>query len=96
MFEGRHLKISSQRRKGKRSSYYDAKRCKDKEQYKMGAAVLLFSSKKLSRKGSKLEQNWIGPYHIHEALPKGTYRLCNPENGNVLAQKINIDHFGLL
>ena len=68
----------------RQKKYYDAKHCKDKEQYKVGAAVLLLNSNKLSRKGSELEQNWIGPYHIHEVLPKGTYRLCNPENGNVL------------
>ena len=28
--------------------YYDAKHCKDKEQYKVGAEVLLLNSKKLS------------------------------------------------
>ena len=79
----------------RQKKYYDAKHCKDKEQYKVGAAVLLLNSKKLSRKDSKLEQNWIGPYHIHEVLSKGTYRLCNPENGNVLAQKVNMTRLKL-
>ena len=79
----------------RQKKYYDTKHCKDKEQYKVGAAVLLLNSKKLSRRGSKLEQNWMGPYHIHEVLPKGTYRLCNPENGNVLAQKINMTRLKL-
>ena len=52
--------------------YYDAKHCKDKDKYEVGAAVLLKNSKKLSRKGSKLEPNWTGPYHIYEAAGKNT------------------------
>jgi hypothetical protein len=28
---------------------------------------------------SKLESPWVGPYLIHEAIPGGAYRLCNPE-----------------
>lgn len=79
----------------RQKKYYDAKHCKDKEQYKVGASVLMLNSKKLSRKGSKLEPNWIGPYSIHEVLPKGTYRLCNPETGKVLAQKINMTRLKL-
>ena len=40
----------------RQKKYYDAKHCKDKEPYKVGAAVLLLNSKKLSKKGSKLER----------------------------------------
>ena len=79
----------------RQKKYYDAKHCKDKEKYKVGAQVTLLNSKKLSRKGSKLEPTWIGPYSIHEVLPKGTYRLLNQESGKVLAQKINMTRLKL-
>jgi hypothetical protein len=29
----------------------------------------------------KLESPWEGPYLIHEAIPGGTYRLCDPKTG---------------
>ncbi len=60
----------------RQKTYYDAKHCKDKEMYTVGAALLVRNSKKISRKGSKLEPNWLGPYHIHEANGKNTYRIC--------------------
>ncbi|KAL5517173.1 hypothetical protein EMCRGX_G002666 [Ephydatia muelleri] len=49
------------------------------------------NSKKLSKKGSKMEHNWTGPYLIHEVLSKGTYRLSKPNPPfQVLAQKYNM------
>ena len=56
--------------------------------------MLLRNSKKLSKKGSKMEPNWIGPYVIHEVLYKGTYRLSQVKNktNKVLAQKFNISY----
>eukprot|EP00731_Ephydatia_muelleri_P008396 Em0004g734a len=49
------------------------------------------NSKKLSKKGSKMEPNWTGPYLIHEVLSKGTYRLSKPNPPfQVLAQKYNM------
>ncbi|KAL5503548.1 hypothetical protein EMCRGX_G010513 [Ephydatia muelleri] len=49
------------------------------------------NSKKLSKKGSKMEPNWTGPYLIHEVLSKGTYRLSKPNPSfQVLAQKYNM------
>ncbi|KAL5477394.1 hypothetical protein EMCRGX_G024189 [Ephydatia muelleri] len=49
------------------------------------------NSKKHSKKGSKMEPNWTGPYLIHEVLSKGTYRLSKPNPPfQVLAQKYNI------
>jgi hypothetical protein len=30
---------------------------------------------------SKLESPWEGPYLVHEAIPGGAYRLCNPKTG---------------
>ena len=48
----------------RQKKYYDTKHCKDKAQYKVGSLVLLFNSKKHSKKGLKLEPNWTGPYVI--------------------------------
>ena len=54
----------------KQKMYYDKKHCKDKEKYTVGVLVLVRNSKKLSRKGSKLEPDWSEPYVIHEDLQK--------------------------
>ena len=68
--------------------YYDAAHNIDKGQYKVGAVVLLRNSKKLTKKGSKMEPKWIGPYAVHEVLSKGTCRLSWVKKPNkVLAQK---------
>ena len=64
--------------------------CKDREKYKAGTLVLIKNSKKLSKKGSKMEPNWTGPY-IHEVLSKGTYRLSKPNPPfKVQARKYNM------
>ena len=39
----------------------------------VGDNVLLQNTKKLSRKGSKYEQSWRGPYEIAERAGKGRY-----------------------
>ena len=76
--------------------YYDAAHNIDKGQYKVGAVVLLRKSKKLTKKGSKMEPNWIGPYVVHEVLSKGTCRLSQVKKPNkVLAQKFNISRLKL-
>ena len=50
--------------------------------------MLLRNSKKLTKKGSKMEPKWIGPYAVHEVLSKGTCRLSQVKKPNkVLAQK---------
>ena len=73
--------------------YYDATHNIDKGQYKVGAVVLLRNSKKLTKKGSKMEPNWIGPYQV---LSKGTCRLSQAKKPNkVLAQKFNISQLKL-
>ena len=70
--------------------YYDQVR-KDREKYKVRTLVLINNSKKLSKKGSKMQPNWTGPYLIHEVLSKGTYRLSKPNPPfQVLAQKYNM------
>ena len=69
---------------------YDAKHCKDKAKYKVGTLVLVKNSWKLTCKGSKMDPNWLGPYHIHEVLNKGTFRLSQVKDGKVLAQLYNM------
>ena len=39
-----------------------------KDNDKVGAVVLLRNNKKLTKRGSKMEPNWIGPYVVHEVL----------------------------
>lgn len=77
--------------------YYDAKHCKDKEKYEVGTLVLLKNSKKLSRKGSKMEQNWTGPYRIHEVTGKNTFRLscCRGSEEKILKTLVNITRLKL-
>ncbi|KAL5471089.1 hypothetical protein EMCRGX_G029165 [Ephydatia muelleri] len=76
---------------GRQKVYYDQIHCKDRELYEVGTLVLLKNSKKLTKKGSKMEPNWTGPYLIHEVLSKGTYRLSHPNPPfKVLAQKYNM------
>lgn len=75
---------------GRQKKNYDAKHSNDREKYRVGALVLVRNSKKLSRKGSKMEQNWSGPYHINEIVGKGTYRLRNREDNGVLRTLFNI------
>ena len=82
-----NIQAAQERQKG----YYDAKHGKDKSKYRVGELVLVKNSKKLSRKGSKMEPNWHGPYRIHEVLGKGTFKLCNVDDSNkVLAQIYNM------
>ena len=51
-----NIQAAQERQKG----YYDAKHGKDKSKYQVGELVLVKNSKKLSRKGSKMEPNWHG------------------------------------
>ena len=75
---------------------YDAKHAKDKSKYKVGILVWVKNSKKLSRKGSKLEKNWLGPYRICEVIGKGTFRLCNRNDcSTVLATTYNMTRLKL-
>ena len=69
---------------------YDAKHCSEKL-FKVGIQVLIKNSKKLSRKGSKMEPNWTGPYKICQILKKNTFRLCYVNDCNKkLKQVYNI------
>lgn len=82
----KNIEVAQARQK----KYYDAKHCKDRGKYKVGALVLLKNSKKLSRKGSKMEQNWSGPYLIHDIVGKNTYRLCNRRDNKILRNLVNM------
>ena len=70
--------------------YYDAKHSKDKSCYKVGALVLVKNARKLTRKGSKLEPNWTGPYQIAEVVGRGTFRLCHQDDNSKVLSTIYI------
>ena len=42
-----------------------------------------------------MDPNWLGPYHIHEVLNKGTFRLSQVKDGKVLAQLYNMTQLKL-
>ncbi len=87
-----NIQVAQKRQKG----YYDAKHGKDKQLYRVGKLVLVRNCKKLSRKGSKMEPNWSGPYRIHEVLSKGTFKLSNVQDSKkVLAQVYNMTRLKL-
>ena len=48
----------------RQKTYYDKLHSADKLSYKVGTLVLLKNCKKDTKKGSKMEQNWSGPYAI--------------------------------
>ncbi|KAK3587098.1 hypothetical protein CHS0354_023553 [Potamilus streckersoni] len=52
--------------------YYDSKL--KPSQFKVGDRVLLHNTRKLTRKGGKLNPLWSGPYAIQEVLKSGCYR----------------------
>ena len=47
----------------------------------MGQVVLVKNMKKLSKKGDKMDPNWIGPYEVAKCLCKNNYHLRR-RNGN--------------
>ena len=51
----------------------------------MGQVVLVKNMKKLSKKGDKMDSNWIGPYEVAECL-ENNYHLRR-RNGNKLLLK---------
>ena len=70
-----HCKIFRKLKNVKKKAY-DAKHCSENQLFKVGIQVFIRNSKKLSRKGSKMEPNWTGPYKICQILKKNTFRLC--------------------
>lgn len=87
-----NIQVAQERQK----KYFHAKHCKDKSKYSVGSLVLLLNSRKLSKKGLKMEPDWTGPYAIHEVMSKGTYRLCDPtDSSKVLPQIYNMSRLKL-
>ena len=52
--------------------------------------VLLRNSQRDGRKGSKLQQRWLGPYKVQESVGKGVYKLLNPSTGKALKKVVNV------
>ena len=53
----------------------DAKHNDFTSDFTVGSLVLVLNSRKLSRKGGKMEPLWHGPYRIHEDLGKDCFKL---------------------
>ena len=54
----------------KQKKYYEMRRAKGYKSFdsKIGMKVLVKNNKKQGRKGSQLEEDWLGPYDIHSIL----------------------------
>ena len=57
--------------------------------FKIGMKVLVKNNKKQGRKGSRLEEDWLGPYVIHSILDNC---VKVSRNGKVLENKIALIH----
>ena len=75
--------------------HYDEKHENNKQKYKIGTLVMIQNSKKLTRKGSKLEHNWSKPYKIAEILSKDTVKLVETDNSKALKQIYNVSRLKL-
>ncbi|XP_053385075.1 uncharacterized protein LOC128550298 [Mercenaria mercenaria] len=71
--EGASMNIKTSQSKQKK--YYDAAVHSEDEVFKVGDQVLVHNTRKVTRKGGKLDVKWKGPYHITKASGKGTYFL---------------------
>src|SRR6266498_2857741 len=56
--------------------------------FKVGEKVLYYKAIKDKQWTGKLEENWKGPYYIHEILLNGAYKLKDDE-GNIMRVPIN-------
>jgi hypothetical protein len=50
------------------------------DKIKKGDKVLLFNARKSSRKGSKMEKSWKGPYEVHDISDMGVATLTQLED----------------
>ena len=86
--------VNSAKEKMKRRA--DAKHNDFTSDFTVGSLVLVLNSKKLSRKGGKMEPLWHGPHRIHEDLGKGCFKLCLVDDcSKILAQKYNVQRLKL-
>lgn len=67
--------------------YHDAK-IKVEVIFKIGEKVLLFKAHKDKTHTGKLENNWMGPYWIHDDLGNGSYKL-KTEDGKIFKKAQN-------
>jgi hypothetical protein len=70
------------------------KRIMTETRIQVGDKVLRYNARKVSRKGSKMETNWLGPYIVHNINEKGVTTLVNERNQK-LASKYNVKHLKL-
>lgn len=58
--------------------------------FKVGDLILKRNVRKLSRKGDRLQSDWLGPYVIRDISDKGQVALQEPDNGRELTVRVNI------
>lgn len=75
----------------KQKKYYDLKNSKGYKSFsfEVGMKVLMKNCRKRRRKGSRLEEDWLGPYEIHSFSSNFVELL---HNGKVLKNKISVTH----
>ena len=59
------------------------------ENFKVGSLVLRMNMKQQLRKGSKLEDKWLGPYRVLDVTQYGCCKLACVRTGVVLKAKVN-------
>ena len=64
------------------------KRYKKKQNFKIGEKVLYYNAAKEKQWTGKLEEKWKGPYHIHEVLIHGSYKIKD-QTGKILKTPVN-------
>ena len=63
-------------------------------EFSIGTEVLVENTADKQRKGGKLNQAWLGPYTISDAIGKGVYELKNKKE-DVIRNKVNINRLKL-
>src|SRR5579862_4540425 len=80
---------------------YHDQRIKIKEKFELGDKVLYYKAYRDKQWSGKLEEEWKGPYYIHEILLNGAYKLKEldgkilkvPVSGKLLKKYFSRDNF---
>ena len=70
----------------RQKKHYDAKH--QQGTYEVGSLVLIKNTKKLSKKGDKMEPNWMGPYEVAECIGSNNYRLRRIDGKQLLLKSM--------
>ena len=62
------------------------------ECFQVGSVVLKKDFTRRKRKGGKLDEKWVGPYRIVNALGRGLYRLEDVADSKKVVSRVNGVH----